>query len=103
MTMIAEFVRGVVARRHVEKHEDYLVQGYFRMLREDNAQLRSEWSAMRPEGFTPSGRYVFVRVAIAFALVFALVAGGLLGWYSGRAAAAREGFREGGVAATSGG
>ena len=65
MTMISEFVRGVVARRHVEKHEDYLVQDYFRMLREDNAQLRSEWSGMRPEGFTPSGRYVFVRVAIA--------------------------------------
>jgi len=101
MTMISEFVRGVVARRHVKKHEDYLVQDCVRMVREDNAQLRSELSAMRPEGFSPSGRYVFVRVAIALALVLALVAGGLLGWYSGRAAAARDGIREGGVAAKS--
>jgi len=37
---IPQLVRHAVARRHVGKHEDYLVQGYLRLLRKDDETLR---------------------------------------------------------------
>ena len=93
------FVRHVVASRHVEKHEDWLVQDYLHLLRSDNARLQEELRALKPEGFTPSGRYVVARLLPALLFACALVAGAVWWKYSDNAAAMRKGFQEGWAAA----
>ena len=99
---IPQLVRHAVARRHVGKREDYLVQGYLRLLRKDNETLRDELNGLKPVGFSPSGRFVFGRVVAALLLGCALM-GGVLWWtYSSNAAAFRQGFQEGWVAARTG-
>ena len=54
---IPQLVRHAVARRHVGKREDYLVQGYLRLLRKDDETLRDELNGLKPVGFSPSGRF----------------------------------------------
>ena len=93
-----QLVRRVIAARHVERHEDWLVQDYLRLLRKDSEKLREELEGMKPVGFSPGGRYVFGRLVAGVLLVVFLVAGGVWWRYSGTGAAFREGFREGAAA-----
>lgn len=92
-------VRHVVASRHVDTHEDYLVQDYLRLLRKDNETLRKELNGLKPLGFSPSGRYAFARVVAGLLLGCTLLGGGVWWTYASNAAAFREGVREGWVAA----
>jgi hypothetical protein len=99
---IPQRVWRVVAIRHVHKHEDYLVQGCLRLLREDNAKLREEFNGLRPVGFSPSGRYVFGRVVAGLLLGCMLLSGAVSWKYSSSAAAFRKGFERGMGATRSG-
>ena len=100
--MLPQFIRHAAASRHVAKREDYLVQGYLRLLREDNVKLREQLHALKPVGFSRSGRSAFGRVVAAL-LLGCVVMAGIFWWkQSSDAEAFRDGVRNGWVAVRTG-
>ena len=96
--MMPEFLRRAIASRHVAEHEDYLVQNYLRLLREDSAAVREELNEVKPSGFSRGGRHVFGRLVMVLLIGCALTVGAVWWRYADGAEQFREGFREGTVA-----
>jgi hypothetical protein len=78
--ILPDQVRNAFAAHHLVKHEDAYVQNYLVLLRTENDRLRDELRALKPVGFTPSGRYVLGQAAAAILIGIMLAIAGFRIW-----------------------